>query len=357
MSPVFGFSLNTLANDVGLYVGLAAVLGVAVLALLFFAQARELKRLREWADAAPERAQELEERLTARARQEPEAAPAAAPAPAPVAPAARASGPAAPRPAPAGVGAPALASATRFRGAVPTPRPSAPSALPAAATAAAAARVGSGASAPGTNGGGAPTRAPSATTPPASRPPIPIRTGRPAGARRPVAAPAAAERAGRSPRRRVALLTALALLGLAVVAGVVLAATQLGGGGQSSPASRSAAPAAGRRPSAAGRGFSRGSVVVTVLNGTPVPHLANQVASRLRADGFQRGTVTNASDQQRSATIISYVAGHRRDALAVSRALGISDVQSIDPATRSIACPQPACSTTVVVTVGSDRIR
>ena len=343
MSPVLGFSLNTLANDVGLYVGLAAVLGVAVLALLFFAQARELKRLREWADAAPERAQELEERLTARAHREPQAAPAAASAP--VAPAARAAGPAAPRPAPAGVGAPALASATRFPGAVATPRPSAPSALPAAATAAAAARVSSGGPAPGTNGGGS-----------AARPPIPVRTDRPAGARRPVAAPAAAERAARSPRRRVALLTALALLGLAVVAGVVLAATQLGGGGQSSPASRSAAPAAGRRPSA-GRGFSRGSIVVTVLNGTPVPHLANQVASRLRADGFARGTVTNASDQQRSATIISYVAGHRRDALSVSRALGISDVQSIDPATRSIACPQPACSTTVVVTVGSDRIR
>jgi len=345
MSPFLGFSFNGLANNVGLYAGFAAVLGVAVLALLFFAQARELRRLREWADAAPERAQELEERLIARMRrEEPAAAGALAAAPAAAAPAAtaRAAGAPVPRPAPAGVGAPALASATRFPEAVATPRPSAPSAVP-AATAAAAAR-GSSSRGVGANGGGAAAR------------PAPIRTGAPAGARGPVAAPPAEERAKRSPRRRAALL-GLTLLGLVLAAGVVLAAIQLGTGGKSSPARRGAAPAAGRAPSAVGRGFSRGSVVVTVLNGTPVPHLANQVASRLRTDGFQRGTVTNASDQQRSATTISYAAGHRRDALAVSRALRISDVQPIDPATRSIACPQPACSTTVVVTVGSDRIR
>ncbi len=349
MSPILGFSLNGLTNDVGVYAGLAAVLGVAVLALLFFAQARELRRLREWTDAAPERAQELEERLMARARREPPAgaAPAvAAPAvTAPVAPAPSA----VTRPAPAGVGAPALASATRFRGVVATPRASSSPAVPAAATAAAAARVASGSQASnGTNGGGAP---------PAARTAIPARTGPATGTRPPVAAAAADGRSGRSPRRRVALLAALTLLVLAVVAGVVFAATQLGSGGKSSPAPPGAGAPAGRPAAAGGRGFSRGSVVVTVLNGTPVPHLANQVASRLRADGFQRGTVTNASDQQRSATTISYVAGHRRDALAVSRALGISDVGAIDPATRSIACPQPACSTTVVVTVGSDRIR
>jgi len=64
--------------------------------------------------------------------------------------------------------------------------------------------------------------------------------------------------------------------------------------------------------------------------------------------------VTNASDQQRSATSISYFPGRRRDALAVSRALKVSNVAPVDPQTKAIACPQPACSTTVVVTVGSD---
>ena len=47
----------------GAYAGFAAVLGLAVLSLLYFAQAREVKRLREWAGRAPERAAELEERV------------------------------------------------------------------------------------------------------------------------------------------------------------------------------------------------------------------------------------------------------------------------------------------------------
>ena len=46
-------------RDYGGYAGAASVLGLAVLALLYFAQAREVKRLREWAGRAPERAAEL----------------------------------------------------------------------------------------------------------------------------------------------------------------------------------------------------------------------------------------------------------------------------------------------------------
>ena len=37
----------------------------AILALLVFSQARELKRLREWAGRAPERSAELEQRVSA----------------------------------------------------------------------------------------------------------------------------------------------------------------------------------------------------------------------------------------------------------------------------------------------------
>ncbi|MEZ0293139.1 MAG: hypothetical protein ACAH82_11390, partial [Solirubrobacteraceae bacterium] len=51
----------------GAYVGIAAFFGLAVLSLLYFSQARELKRLREWAGRAPERAQELEQRVVAQA--------------------------------------------------------------------------------------------------------------------------------------------------------------------------------------------------------------------------------------------------------------------------------------------------
>jgi hypothetical protein len=49
---------------VGSYVGLAAFLGLAVLALLYFSQARDVRRLRDWAGRAPERAVEQGERAT-----------------------------------------------------------------------------------------------------------------------------------------------------------------------------------------------------------------------------------------------------------------------------------------------------
>lgn len=48
-----------LIERVGAYVGIAAFLGLAILALLYFSQARDVRRLREWAGRAPERAGEL----------------------------------------------------------------------------------------------------------------------------------------------------------------------------------------------------------------------------------------------------------------------------------------------------------
>ncbi len=45
-----------LVERVGSYVGFAAFLGLAILALLYFSQARDVRRLRDWAGRAPERA-------------------------------------------------------------------------------------------------------------------------------------------------------------------------------------------------------------------------------------------------------------------------------------------------------------
>src|SRR5215213_2514458 len=64
---LFAFSAQDQVEKYGAYVGIAAFLGLAVLSLLYFSQARELKRLREWAGRAPERARELEERVVAQA--------------------------------------------------------------------------------------------------------------------------------------------------------------------------------------------------------------------------------------------------------------------------------------------------
>src|SRR5919206_1672756 len=63
----FAISIQGEIEKYGAYVGVAAFFGLAVLSLLYFAQARELKRLRDWAGRAPERAQEIEARVVATA--------------------------------------------------------------------------------------------------------------------------------------------------------------------------------------------------------------------------------------------------------------------------------------------------
>ena len=60
-------SLSNSFEKIGAIAALAALVGIAALSLLMFAQARELKRLREWAGRAPERATEQEQRVVAEA--------------------------------------------------------------------------------------------------------------------------------------------------------------------------------------------------------------------------------------------------------------------------------------------------
>src|SRR4030081_1031990 len=61
------FSVSDKVKTYGAFAGFAAILGLAILSLLYFAQAREVKRLREWAGRAPERAQELHDRVAEQA--------------------------------------------------------------------------------------------------------------------------------------------------------------------------------------------------------------------------------------------------------------------------------------------------
>ena len=63
MDPVFALSISGPLTDIGAVAGLVAIPGLAILSLLYLAQAREVKRLREWAGRAPERAAELHEQL------------------------------------------------------------------------------------------------------------------------------------------------------------------------------------------------------------------------------------------------------------------------------------------------------
>ena len=68
-------SLSSSFTKIGAIAAFAALLGIAILSLLVFSQARELKRLREWAGRAPERAADLEQRVSScRGRARPAAA-------------------------------------------------------------------------------------------------------------------------------------------------------------------------------------------------------------------------------------------------------------------------------------------
>jgi hypothetical protein len=65
-----------LIERVGSFVGLASFLGLAILALLYFSQARDVRRLRDWAGRAPERAADLEHTAQTPATHVPPALPA-----------------------------------------------------------------------------------------------------------------------------------------------------------------------------------------------------------------------------------------------------------------------------------------
>src|SRR4051794_21827104 len=82
---LLAFSLQDQVEKYGAYVGIAAFFGLAILSLLYFAQAREVKRLREWAGRAPERAAELEQAVLDHAQEVRHAPVTPAPAPQPVA--------------------------------------------------------------------------------------------------------------------------------------------------------------------------------------------------------------------------------------------------------------------------------
>ena len=64
-SSLAALDSTTRSSRSGPIAGFAAILGLAVLSLLYFAQAREVKRLREWAGRAPERDAELQQRVAA----------------------------------------------------------------------------------------------------------------------------------------------------------------------------------------------------------------------------------------------------------------------------------------------------
>jgi hypothetical protein len=152
----------------------------------------------------------------------------------------------------------------------------------------------------------------------------------------------------------------MAVVAVLVVAGIVvvlLKATSSGGSPSSSTnasVTNNAATTARRKRAVA---VSPSAVTVAVLNGTASNGLAGRISNQLTGAGYKQGRVATASDQTRTATIIAYLPGDKRDALAVAQSLklGPASVQPIDPSTQAVACPgSTTCTSQVVVTVGTD---
>ena len=400
MPLLFAFSLQEQVEKYGAYVGLAAFLGLAVLTVLYFAQARELKRLRDWAGRAPERAQEVEARVVAQAeelrRQQGEPAversgtvgpaqPIKQPAPATAAAAPSGNGRGAGTPAPIPIGprpavavaaaaaakAEAGAVATEDRPPVEEPEPAGDETVVAAAdqppsdaTVAMPAvdqptpppdeTADTGdeepeAPEPATsgNGTGATPPVPRATPRPQPRTAAPaaapLRASTPSRTvppRRPTAAPGRDEEGG----SRAARITLFTLLGVVVLAGFIFGATQIFGGDEEpGPAPNNVAqpPSATSSPTA-DVADQRPQTVVTVLNGTATDGLAGTVREKLLAQGYsdELGMVRtgNNTDQQRQDSLVLYTRGQRRMARDVARVLGISTrPEAVDPDTEALA--------------------
>jgi hypothetical protein len=397
-------SVHSFIDKVGSDAGFASIIGLAILVLLYFAQARETSTLRDEAELSGQRVAQLEAQLSQLGRAQSVAqAPAAQAAPgtqasAQPAPVAAAAGKGAgavglvnpgaqavpagataaqvtaragaliPHP-PAGVGAPALAAATRLipiATATPAAEAQAPpvgtQAPPAAAQAPpAGATVPPPTPAPATFAGAA-NGANELPPPPPISQPLPRVQLRPEGATAPgrIPSPAVARRSAPA-RSRISRGLVLLITAIGIVAVVVILLIATSGGGGNKPAASagtrtSNAPAAGGRKSRR-HAFDPSNVTVTVLNGTATAGAAARVSSELGGAGYKQGLTTNAAQQTQTTTTVAYLPGHKADALQVANTLklGPHTVAAIDPNNQAIACPSTgSCTSDVVVILGAD---
>jgi LytR cell envelope-related transcriptional attenuator len=397
--------LPEIIQDIGAYAGLASVVGLAVLSALYFSQARDVKRLREWAGRAPERAEQEAAAAPGAVVAQPQAAarpgappvpgraaaaaagarPAAATAPVAATPAAAtAAAQAAPaakgvQAAPAGEAAaagegtgasaaPAQAGANSQGPTQAPPKPAVP--VPAGATAGPSASSADAAAPPAQ-----PARPAAPATPAGQRPgapPVPPAgargPGRPGGPPRPMPQSTAVIPPSRTEpwyRRLIArpLYLVLAIAGVLIVGGAaVFGVTQLtsdDGGGAAGGAERPIAESpqaggegeGGERQQRRGGAVNPANVTVAVLNGTTVPGLAASLGDQLEEAGFQEGTIADYSpNQQLAESVVQYAPGHERQAAAVGRRIGISQREAANPTSQELAGNAP-----VIVLVGADK--
>jgi LytR cell envelope-related transcriptional attenuator len=410
MDLILAFSLQDQVEKYGAYVGLAAFIGLAVLSLLYFAQARELKRLRDWAGRAPERAAELQARVTAQAEEAlrvPEVEPAVE--------RSGTVGPAQP------VAKPAVGAGNGHQVGAPIPMGPRPAVAMAAIAAAKSAGADSGEESAGADssdaeenqlaesGDSAPEQPPG-DEPPAeeplaeepaeeaeekqptesgngvpAKPPadlpettIPRATPRPQPKPQPVPAaaplrasttrsttlpPRRTTRSQRDEGSRTGLYTLIGIVVLAIAIFVPVYFMVLSGDETTPPPNPIAEPG-GTPSSEAGAGegaaAARPDKVVVVLNGTSIDGLASRERDALIQAGYADGMIRidNSDDQSRQDSLVLYAEDERRQARDVARLLDISRMELIDEETQALADSSDESGTLpadVVVNLGTDK--
>jgi hypothetical protein len=300
-----------LIQEIGSYAGLAAIPGLAILSALYFSQARDVRRLREWAGRAPERSAEAAQGGRVVARPAPQTAAAQQPA------------------ATAAAGAAAAAAAR-----------------PAAATQAAA-------------GGGAATATatrPATAAPPGTHPPVPRVHS---GGQTTILGAADGSGDGEDPWYRRAAdrlpagrYIAIALVGILVVGGgIAFALTQLSSSSSTSSSGRGggSAPGAKQQKGAAAATIRPADVSVAVLNGTVVNGLASNIGTKLQQQGFKVGNEDNSNQGQVNESVVLFKPGRSREAALVRRRLRLTQIEPADQQSLS-----QSGGADVIVVLGSD---
>jgi hypothetical protein len=367
-----------LIQQIGSYAGLAAIPGLAILSALYFSQARDVKRLREWAGRAPERAAEQASGGRVQAATPAAAAPVAQPAATAATPAgataakpATAAAPAAaagakPAVAAAGAAAATPAGAAAAAGAKPATAsaaaPAAPASeassgdgaakQPAPAAAAATASAGGGGNATGTVDRPGPPPI-SGTRPTLPRRPIPRITG----SQTSILPQPTAQRPPWYRRLPAARYIALIVAGVLVLGGgAAFGITQLTKSDSGSKPTADKSPAKQDQPSqkpddTATPVVQPSDVTVTVVNGTTIPNLARDTAAKLSGFGFQIGNkVTGTGPLAAAESVVQYKPGAADEAKLVAEKLHINQREPADSDAINQAGPA-----TVIVVLGADQ--
>jgi hypothetical protein len=181
--------------------------------------------------------------------------------------------------------------------------------------------------------------------------------GRPGGAARPSPQQTAILPPRRSGGGLSARYLAIGLAGLLVLGGAAAyGVTQLTGDDDSPGSTQGTASGDGAGDGSGagtrkqGGAVKPGSVTVAVLNGTTVPGLAATLSDEVGAAGFKVGTITNFSDQQLAESVVQYAPGHEAEARAVSRRVGITQREPVNPSSQALAG-----DATVIVIAGADK--